>query len=190
MNGISEFLLTCLYTVFVQNFIFTRGFGMSEGMRVHTRKGAFLRFALIISAFSLATCAACYAFDDLIVSLGLTFAGRAGVYASILFVIYIFTSFAFKFIFKAKKEKLEILGIAAINTFVLALPFINNIAALNLAKTLGCGLGAGFSYIFACLIISAGNERLSRNETIPALFKGTPALFIYVGIIALAFEGF
>jgi Na+-translocating ferredoxin:NAD+ oxidoreductase RnfA subunit len=38
-------------------------------------------------------------------------------------------------------------------------------------------------------MINFGLRRLVENKNIPECFKGTPAVFIYVSILALAFSG-
>ena len=52
--------------------------------------------------------------------------------------------------------------------------------------TVGTGIGAGIAFSLSMLLINAGMKHILRNRFIPELFRGTPALFIYVSLIALA----
>ena len=82
------------------------------------------------------------------------------------------------------------MGIAALNTLVFAIPFINNYAAYTFADSIGSGIGAGFAFILAASLISKGSQAISANSDVPQIFKGTPSLLIYVGLLSLAFAGF
>ena len=77
-----------------------------------------------------------------------------------------------------------------IYTLVLAIPVINRSAAYTVGESLGAGLGAGAAFALAVFLIHAGIHVLDRNDKIPKAFQGTPALFIYVSLLALAFTGF
>lgn len=188
MRIITDLLITALYTIFVQNLVMNSGLGMSEAMRVSTRPGTFLKFALIISGFSTATSVICY-FIDSYFSISV-FSMKALVYGGFLAVLYILTACIFKFVFKADKELLDTLGIAALNTLVYAVPYINSSAAYSFADCIGSGLGAGLAFVLAAALIGSGTKIISENNHIPDVFKGTPAMFLYVGLISLGFSGF
>ena len=81
------------------------------------------------------------------------------------------------------------IGIAAFNTLVFAMPLINYRSAFTVIESIGAGLGAGFAYIIAVLLINNGLKKLDSNTSIPKCFKGTPAIFIYTAILSLAFTG-
>ena len=57
------------------------------------------------------------------------------------------------------------------------------------AKEIGSGIGSGLAFAIAVTLINLGLRRLSENEEIPEAFKGTPAIFIYVALLSLAFAG-
>lgn len=185
---ITDLLITALYTIFVQNLVMNSGLGMSEAMRVSTRPGTFLKFAVIISGFSTITSITCYLID---VYMGFSsFSVKAMIYGGILASLYIVTALIFRFIIRADKELLDTLGIAALNTLVYAVPYINSSAAYSFADCIGSGLGAGLAFVLAAALIGSGTKIISENENIPDVFKGTPAMFMYVGIISLGFSGF
>ncbi len=190
MKIISDLLLTALYTVFVQNLVLSSGLGMSEAIRVSTKPGTFGRFAAMISGFSVVTSVLCRLIDEIPGISGITYAARAAIYGGVLASVYILTAIILRFIFKASDKLLGTLGIAALNTLVLAIPYINHSAAYSFADSIGSGIGAGIAFVLAAAIISKGSAILEENKNIPEFFKGTPAMFLYVAMLSLAFAGF
>ena len=190
MKFISDLLITALYTVFVQNLVLSSGLGMSEAIRVSTRPGTFGKFAAMISGFSVVTSIVCSIIDTVPAVDGATYAVRAAIYGGVLAAVYLITALIFKFLVKADSKLLGTLGIAALNTLVLAVPYINNSAAYSFAGSIGSGIGAGIAFVLAAALISCGSRILAENDDIPEIFKGTPAMFLYVAMLSLAFAGF
>lgn len=190
MKMISDLLITALYTVFVQNLVLSTGLGMSEAIRVSTKPGTFGRFAVMISGFSVVTSILCSLIDSVPAVEESTYAVRAAVYGAVLAGVYLLTAAVMRFIFKASTKLMGTLGIAALNTLVLAIPFINNSAAYSLADSIGSGIGAGAAFVLAAAMISKGSRIIEENPDIPEVFKGTPAMFLYVAMLSLAFTGF
>ena len=190
MKIISDLLLTALYTVFIQNLVLSSGLGMSEAIRVSTKPGMFGKFAVMISGFSVVTSVLCSLIDKIPVMSDVTYAVRAAVYGGILAAVFIITAIVARFIFNATPKFLGTLGIAALNTLVLAVPYINHSAAYSFADSIGSGIGAGIAFVLAAALISRGSAILAENDSIPEFFKGTPAMFLYVAMLSLAFTGF
>ncbi len=190
MNYISDLLMTAFYTVFFQNLVLSSGLGMSEAIRVSTRPGTFGKFAVMISGFSVVTSAVCSLIDTVPAVEGATYAVRAAIYGGVLAGVYLVVAVILKLVLKADSKLLGTLGIAALNTLVLAVPYINNSAAYSFAGSIGSGIGAGIAFVFAAALISQGSRILAENEEIPEAFKGTPAMFLYVAMLSLAFAGF
>lgn len=190
MKIMSDLLLTALYTVFIQNLVLSSGLGMSEAIRVSTKPGTFGRFAVMISGFSVVTSILCSLLGNVPALADVTYAVRAAIYGGVLAAVYIVTALLMRFVFKVSPKFLSTLGIAALNTLVLAIPYINHSAAYSFADSIGSGLGAGFAFVLAAALISKGSQLLAENNNIPAVFKGTPAMFLYVAMISLAFTGF
>ena len=190
MKMISDLLITALFTVFVQNLVLNSGLGMSEAIRVSTKPGMFGKFAAMISGFSVVTSVICSLLNTVIGFGSMPFAGKAAVYGGILAAVYILICVILKLIFRVTDKFLGTLGIAALNTLVFAVPFINDSAAYSFADSIGSGLGAGIAFVLAAALISKGSAALDKNENIPEAFKGTPAMLIYVGLLSLAFAGF
>lgn len=190
MKIMSDLLLTALYTVFIQNLVLSSGLGMSEAIRVSTKPGTFGRFAVMISGFSVVTSILCSLLGNVPALADVTYAVRAAIYGGVLAAVYIVTALLMRFVFKVSPKFLSTLGIAALNTLVLAIPYINHSAAYSFADSIGSGLGAGFAFVLAAALISKGSQLLAENDNISAVFKGTPAMFLYVAMISLAFTGF
>lgn len=190
MNRFADLLITALYTAFIQNLVFSGAYGASEAIRVSFNPKSFATFTAMISGFSVATAAICFPLDRLPSLTDFPDSLHALVYGGVLAAVYILTALIFKFAFKASPHFLSTLGIAALNTMVLAIPFINRRAAYSFTNSIGSGLGAGVAFVLAAALISRGVRRLSENENIPEVFKGTPAMFLYVGLLSLAFTGF
>lgn len=190
MKMISDLLITALFTVFIQNLVLNSGLGISEAIRVSTKPGTFGKIAGMISGFSVVTSVICSALNSASNFANLPFAGKAAVYGGVLAAVYLLVALLLKLIFRASDKLLGTLGIAALNTLVFAVPFINQSAAYSFADAIGSGIGAGIAFILAAALISKGSEALKNNENIPEAFKGTPAMLIYVGLLSLAFAGF
>ncbi len=190
MKIISDMLVTALYTVFVQNLVLSAGLGMSEAIRVSSKPGTFGRLAVMISGFSVATSIICSLLDTSKLLAVTGYAGRAAVYGGVLAAVYLVTAFIARFIFRAEPKFLGVLGVAALNTLLLAVPYINNSAAYSFADSIGSGIGAGIAFVLAAALIGKGAELLNSNDRIPQVFKGAPAMLLYVGLLSLAFAGF
>ena len=63
MNWFVTLLVTALYSLLLQNLIFTGGFGTSEAIRISSKPRYVLSFALFITVFSAATSLICRALD-------------------------------------------------------------------------------------------------------------------------------
>lgn len=187
---ISDLLITALFTVFIQNLVLNSGLGISEAIRVSTKPGTFGKIAGMISGFSVVTSVICSALNSASNFANLPFAGKAAVYGGVLAAVYLLVALLLKLIFRASDKLLGTLGIAALNTLVFAVPFINQSAAYSFADAIGSGIGAGIAFILAAALISKGSSALKNNKNIPEAFKGTPAMLIYVGLLSLAFAGF
>lgn len=186
----SYFLLdlfsAALYACLIQNFIFTGGYGASEAIRMSAKPKNLFPLSIFIVYFSIATSVICR-----ILELNSFVSGLEPLYHNIVFyavlcALYIVT-LIFVLIIGAPKRVVRRVGIAAFNTLVLSVPFINYRAGFNLVEAIGSGIGAGIAFVLAVLLINIGLQRLEQNTSIPRHFKGTPAILIYVSILSLCF---
>lgn len=78
---------------------------------------------------------------------------------------------------------------AAVNTLVLAMPFLRDSLAFSAVQAAGFAVGTGAAFFLAALVLAHAME-LCRNPDIPLAFRGLPATLLYVGILSMAFAGF
>ncbi len=186
---IFAFLNASVFALFSQNLVFNGGFGMSEAIRIATKPKDFFPIALLVAFFTSATAAICNLLDLIPAINVLSTAEHLGIYCLILALVYLAFTGINLLINRKNKQNIHRIGMAAVNTLVLAVPIINRRAAFNTAESIGLGLGAGIAFIVAVLLISAAEERIRTNNTMSNAFKGKPALFIYIALISLGFAG-
>ena len=185
---IFDLFSAALYASLLQNFIFTGGYGASEAIRMSAKPKNLFPLSLFIVCFSVLTSVICRLFE-----LNPAVTQWKAIYHNALFygvlcALYLVTLIVVKLV-RAPARVVKRIGIAAFNTLVLSVPFINYRAGFNLPEAIGSGLGAGIAFIIAVLLINIGLQRLEQNTELPRIFKGTPAIFVYVSFLALAFMG-
>ncbi len=190
MNIFSDLMITALYTAFFQNLVLSFAYGSSEAVRISLKPRTFGMFTAMISGFSVISGAICLPIDRLPSVMALPDSVHALVYAGVLAAVYITAAVILKTIFRVSDHFLTNLGIAALNTLVLAIPFINRRSAYSFAASLGSGLGAGVAFVVAAALLASGVHRMSENKEIPQVFKGTPVLFLYISLLSLGFAAF
>lgn len=190
MNLVSDLIITALYTAFFQNLVLSFAYGTSEAVRISLKPRSFGMFTAMISGFAVITSAICFPLDRLPSVAALPESFHAFVYGAVLAGVYLVVAVIMKVIFKASDHYLTNLGIAALNTLVLAIPFINRRSAYSLAASIGSGLGAGVAFVLAAALLAAGVHKLSENKEIPEVFKGTPVMFLYISLLSMAFTCF
>ncbi len=183
---ILDLFSAALYACLIQNFIFTGGYGASEAVRMSAKPKNLFPLSVFIVYFSIATSVICR-----LLELNSYVSGLEPLYHNIIFygvlcVLYLLTLLVV-LVIGAPKRVVRRVGIAAFNTLVLSVPFINYRAGFNLVEAIGSGIGAGIAFVLAVLLINIGLKRLEQNTSIPRHFKGTPAIFIYVSILSLCF---
>ena len=189
MSIITGLLTAALYAMLFQNFIFTGGYGASEAVRMSAKPKQLYPMTILITVFSTVVSVICMLLEQINYVHSLGTVGHSLVFISVLSAVYIIVLIMVVRVFHAKKRTVRRVGIAAFNTLVLAVPFINYRAAFSLVEAIGSGLGSGLAFAIAAALINTGLRRLDKCENIPEAFKGTPAIFIYVAILSLAFTG-
>lgn len=189
MRIIFELLYASLYVSLVQNLVFNGGYGVSEAVRMSAKPRKLFPLAVFMAYFSVTVSAICAALE-LIPKFHLS--GElfhVAVFSAVVFAVYILTMAVVLIIGKIQPKTIRRISIAAFNTLVMAVPYINYRSAFTFAQSIGSGLGAGIAFVIAVLLINEGLKRLDLNTSIPKCFKGTPALFIYTAILSLGFMG-
>ncbi len=189
MRVFAELFLAALYAMLLQNFIFTGGYGASEAVRMSAKPRQLYPLTVFIMLFSTSASVICVLLEQLKAVRALGTIGHSLIFIAVLATVYLIILFFVAGVLKAKRRTIRRLGIAAFNTLVLAVPFINYRAGFSVPEAIGSGIGSGFAFAIAVILINLGMRRLQSNEEIPEVFKGTPAIFIYVALLSLAFAG-
>lgn len=189
MSIIADLISAALYAMLFQNFIFTGGYGASEAVRMSAKPKQLYPMTILITVFSTVVSLICMLSEQINYIHSLGTVGHSLVFIAVLSVFYIIVLFFVVSVLHAKKRTVRRVGIAAFNTLVLAVPFINYRAAFSLAEAIGSGLGSGLAFALAVSLVNLGLRRLDKCENVPDAFKGTPAIFIYVALLSLAFTG-
>ena len=186
---IYAFLNASIFALLLQNLVFNGGFGMSEAIRIATKPREFFPIALLVAFFTSATAAVCSALDAIPAINALSTSFHLAFYCGVLAVIYLVFTAVVKLVLKRNTNDIHRIGMAAVNTLVLAVPMINRRAAFDVIESIGLGIGAGIAFIVAVVLIGEGESRLKNNESISPFFMGKPVTFIYIALISLGFAG-
>lgn len=184
-----ELVSAAFYVMLFQNLIFNGGYGISEAVRMSAKPRQLVPMAIFITYFSTLVSIFCVLLDKIPAINGLDEIMHGIIFIAIVGVLYIVTVMAVLISGKASPRTVRRIGIAAFNTLVFAVPLINYRSAFTVFEAIGAGIGAGVAFIIAVILINSGLKRLETNKSIPKCFKGTPALFIYVALLSLAFIG-
>lgn len=186
MTQFTSMLIAALYAMLVQNLIFSTGYGMSESIRMAKRPKHFIMYCVTVTFFSLALSISCFFLNKLPFVFSLELKYRIALYILTLTVIYLVSAVFCLGVLKADKKFMNSLGMCALNTLIIALPVIVFKAGYTLFEVIGTAIGAGLAFTLSMLVIHSGMKHIHANRYIPEIFKGTPALFVYISLIALA----
>ncbi len=84
---------------------------------------------------------------------------------------------------------MPVLATSAFNCVVLSVPLIGQQSALTLERLVGYSIGAGVGFLLAVLLVRDAVSKLD-NPDMPEGFLGLPGVFLYMGILSMAFFGF
>lgn len=186
MTQFTSMLTAALYAMLVQNIIFSTGYGMSESIRMAKRPKHFFMYGGTVTFFSLALSLICFFLNKIPFVFALETKYRIALYTVVLTVLYLSVALFCRTVLKADKKFMNSLGMCALNTLIIALPVVDFKAGYSLAETVGTGIGAGLAFVLSVLLINTGMKHIQANRYIPEVFRGTPSLFIYISLIALA----
>ncbi len=186
MTHFTSMFTAALYAMLVQNIIFSTGYGMSESIRMAKRPKHFFMYGGTVTFFSLALSLVCFFLNKIpfVFALGIKY--RIAIYTLVLLALYLAAALICLKVLKADKKFMNSLGMCALNTLIIALPVVDFKAGYTLFETIGTGIGAGLAFTLSMLLINTGMKHIQNNRYIPEIFKGTPALLVYISLIALA----
>lgn len=189
MSILGSLFSAALFACLFQNLIFSGGYGADEAIRMAAKPKQLYPLSFFIIYLSATVSLVCVLLEQIRAVRALNVFWHALIFVGVLATVYAVTLLVVLYGVKAKPRTVRRLGIAAFNTLVLAVPFINYRAAFGVFEAIGAGIGAGAAFIIAVLLINFGLRAIDKNESIPDVFKGTPAIFIYVALLSLAFTG-
>lgn len=193
IQNLGSFLLFMVTAMFVQNAVFTRGFGVSRLTKLVSDSTvdsmvfcAFLCLVQVISApmaFYVNSQLALprYWFRDYVRPLLLSVC-MIIAFLIVLLIIQIALRPPYK------KEIIAVLPMASFNCAVLGPILISATQNYDFPQTIGFALGSGLGYTFAVLIVTEGQRKMD-SQNVPSTLKGLPINLIYIGILALAIYG-
>lgn len=189
MTYIAEFFAMLLTAVFIENIIFTRALGTSWVIFMLRHPKDLAKYTSFLAIVITAAGLLGYPFRGFIQNTEYSFVLIAILYIGCMAVVYVAAYFILKKFAPAEFEKSEKnLGAAVFNCAVLGSLLIPASDRLDLAGTIGYGLGMSVGFGIAVVIIAFGMERISFCK-VPKAFRGLPVLLIYLGLLSLAFYG-
>ena len=193
-NAITSFFAYTIVAIAAQNVIFTRGLGLSNGLRmINDPKKDTAYFCASFAVFQLINSILAY------FVLPLLSHSKFEPYARFVSPVVIVMCCAFSFIVvvfilsmivsKQVFKKLVLsLTSASINSAIVGTIILTTSRGFNLIETIGFAIGSSIDYFLAMILISEGNRKI-RHDLVPEHFKGLPIMLIYISVLALAIYG-
>lgn len=190
LNSLIVMFTAMMGSLLLQNIVFTGGYGASEMLRLSMRPQYTLFVGGMIGFFSASLTLISRLLERYIYFLQNTTLLQKGLlYSVILLAVYCLTTAFFQFVLHLPAAYVKRCSIAAFNSLVLAVPFLNQQADASLSASLGNAIGCALAFILASVAVSAAMVSID-DDSIPEAFRGLPALLIFTGILALGFMGF
>ena len=194
MNNLVSFFAYSILAIGAQNVIFSRGLGLSTGLRmINDPRKDTLYFCGALTFFQIVDSVLVYFITPLIYKSPL--ADYARFITPVVIVLccaisYILVVFGIGMFLKKStfKKIIHSLTSASINSAIVGTIILTLSRGMNLLETIGFGFGSSIGYLLTMLLISEG-ERKIRHDLVPENFKGLPVTIIYISVLALAIYG-
>lgn len=183
------FLISELIALLCVNLVFTQALGTSTILIAVRNKTNLAGIAAAITVFSTLGSIAAFFFDKLIPSDKDYW--LLVCYVGVIALIYVVSLFVLSLMGEKIFEKCKLyVHLSAYNCAVAGSIFTVHENAVEsggygLADYALFGFEAGFGFVLASLIIMAAYKKLS-SSSVPASFRGFPAMLVYIGIISMA----
>lgn len=185
MTEFGKMMLALLAALTTESMLFSRGIGFSRVLKAARKGWAIGLYAGLICIFSLLSAL----FSPMITGwlpafwfpLSVAVLAAAWYLAACLILAFAVP--------KVYRKISEYLPSAAINSVVLSIPFLGGMAQWSVGECIGFALGTGISFWIVGWLLVEMMPRLT-HISVPRAFRGTPAVFLYLAILALAFLGF
>ena len=193
-NSLMPFFAYSVLAIGAQNVIFSRGLGLSTGLRmINDPKKDTIYFCVALTFFQIINSVLAYFTVPLIYKSPLAEYARFATPVVIVVCCafsYIVVVFALGAILKKStfKKIIHSLTGASINSAIVGTIILSLGRGFNLIETIGFGFGSSIGYLLAMLLISEGERKLNQ-DLIPENFRGLPVTIIYISVLALAVYG-
>ncbi len=194
IQAILDFFMITLLAMTAQNVIFSRGLGVSGGLRVlRDERKSILYFCACLLFFQVMAISIIYVVmpfidSSVLVSYRLFILPVLTVMACA--ISYLTTVFILATAMQRRKFALIISSLtsASINSAIVGTVLLVNSQSFTYIEALGFGIGSSVGYLLALLLIGEKDLRINR-ENVPESFRGISIDLIYIAIIALAVHG-
>lgn len=181
-------LTAALLALTAENLLFAGGAGFSRALRAARRPASAGIYALFVTAFSLGSGLAGLFLSPLFLVGRRQIAYPAAVAAAAA-LLYLLAAAVLRAAARPFFEQhASILAQAAVNTVVLAIPFVQQASSFGVSGTVGFALGTGAAFFLAVLLLGQA-LRICSNPDMPRAFSGLPGVLVYIGILSMAFAG-
>ena len=193
-SSLMPFFAYSVLAIGAQNVIFSRGLGLSTGLRmINDPKKDTVYFCVALTFFQIINSVLAYFVVPFIYKSPLADYARFATPVVIVVccaVSYIVVVFALGTILKKStfKKIIHSLTGASINSAIVGTIILSLGRGFNLIETIGFGFGSSIGYLLAMLLISEGERKLNQ-DLIPENFRGLPVTIIYISVLALAVYG-
>ena len=194
LNSILTFFAYSVLAIGAQNVIFTRGLGLSSGLRmINDPRKDTLYFCGALTFFQIVNSMLVYFISPVINRSFLSEYSR--FITPVLIVVccalsYMIVVFGLSMTIKKStfRKIIHSLTGASINSGIVGTIILTLSSGFDLIETIGFAFGSSIGYFLAMLLISEGERKL-RHDLIPESFKGLPVTLIYISVLALAVYG-
>ena len=194
LRPVLAFFVYAVVAVAAQNAIFTRALGVSRLVKmVDDGSVELLKFGALLIFVQFLSSLLGYFVNRLLA--GSSFAYKAAfqplvlVLCSVVAFFVVLLGVALLGGRIAAKDYVELLPMATFNCCVLGTLLLTTLGGYTLAQTLAFSLGTSVGYVLAVLLVDEGQRKI-QNRNLPATFRGLPVTLVYIGILALAIDGF
>ncbi len=194
VKAVITFFSYAVMAIGAENVIFTRGLGLSSGLRmISDPKKDTLYFCASLTFFQLINSLLAFFLVPLIGNTPLAPFSR--FVTPVLIVVccaisYVVVVVILGAVLKASTFKKIVYSLtsASINSSILGTILLTLTQGFTLLQTIGFALGSSRGYFLAMLLITEGERKINHNQ-VPQNFQGLPVQLIYISILALAVYG-
>ena len=192
VQNLGTFMTWVLVAVFVQNAVFTRGFGVSRLTKLMEGSATdSLIFCALLTLVQVISAPMSYVvnqllnetqfwYRDYIRPLGLVICALIA-FGIVLVVITLLR-------LPNRRDLIAVLPLATLSCAVLGPMLISSSQNHSFVETIGFAAGSGLGYGLAVIMLSEGLRKMNSRK-VPSLFRGLPINLLYIGILALAIFG-